>query len=66
MFTQSMHTTEQLQQILDTAIQNLKFPDQPKQLYDPITYIINLGGKRVRPLLVLMATELFGKDAHDS
>ncbi|WP_316844184.1 polyprenyl synthetase family protein [Pedobacter psychrodurus] len=61
-----MHTTEQLQQILDTAIQNLKFPDHPKQLYDPITYIINLGGKRVRPLLVLMATELFGEDANKS
>lgn len=59
-----MHTTEELQQILDTAIQNLKFPDHPKQLYDPITYIINLGGKRVRPLLVLMATELFEKDPH--
>ncbi|MBB6239452.1 geranylgeranyl diphosphate synthase type II [Pedobacter sp. AK013] len=61
-----MHTTEELQQILDTAIQNLKFPDHPKQLYDPITYIINLGGKRVRPLLVLMATELFGEDANES
>ncbi|UKT65191.1 polyprenyl synthetase family protein [Pedobacter mucosus] len=61
-----MHTTEELQQILEKAIQNLKFPDQPKQLYDPITYIINLGGKRIRPLLVLLATELFGKDAHDS
>ncbi|KIA96255.1 isoprenyl synthetase [Pedobacter kyungheensis] len=61
-----MHTTEQLQQILDTAIQNLKFPDHPKQLYDPISYIINLGGKRVRPLLVLMATELFGADANES
>ncbi|WP_316800897.1 polyprenyl synthetase family protein [Pedobacter frigidisoli] len=61
-----MHTTEQLQQILDTATQNLKFPDHPKQLYDPITYIINLGGKRVRPLLVLMATELFGKDANEA
>lgn len=61
-----MHTTEELQQILDTAIQNLKFPDHPKQLYDPITYIINLGGKRIRPLLVLMATELFGEDANES
>jgi geranylgeranyl diphosphate synthase type II len=61
-----MHTTEELQQILDTAIQSLKFPDHPKQLYDPITYIINLGGKRVRPLLVLMATELFGGDANGS
>ncbi len=66
MFKQRMHTTEQLQQILDTATQNLKFPDHPKQLYDPITYIINLGGKRVRPLLVLMATELFGKDANEA
>lgn len=61
-----MQTTEQLQQILDTTIQNLKFPDHPKQLYDPISYIINLGGKRVRPLLVLMATELFGADANES
>ncbi|MCX2575048.1 polyprenyl synthetase family protein [Pedobacter sandarakinus] len=61
-----MHTTEQLQQLLDTAIQNLKFPTHPQQLYDPITYIINLGGKRIRPLLVLMATELFGEDAGES
>lgn len=61
-----MQTIEQLQKLLETAIKNLKFPDQPKQLYDPITYIINLGGKRIRPLLVLMATELFGKDANDS
>ncbi|WP_412469202.1 polyprenyl synthetase family protein [Pedobacter sp. KLB.chiD] len=61
-----MQTTEQLQQILDTAIQNLNLPGYPKQLYDPIRYIINLGGKRVRPLLVLMATELFGTDANES
>ncbi|WP_145861445.1 polyprenyl synthetase family protein [Pedobacter suwonensis] len=66
MLKQNMHTTEQLQQILDTAIQNLNLPGYPKQLYDPISYIINLGGKRVRPLLVLMATELFGTDANES
>ncbi|MDN3588693.1 polyprenyl synthetase family protein [Pedobacter aquatilis] len=61
-----MHTTIELQQILENAIQNLKFPESPKQLYDPITYIINLGGKRIRPLLVLMATELFGENAKES
>ncbi len=61
-----MHKTTELQQILETAIQNLTFPDQPKQLYEPIKYIINLGGKRVRPLLVLMASELFGTDAHEA
>ncbi|MCZ4222358.1 polyprenyl synthetase family protein [Pedobacter rhodius] len=56
----------QLQEILETAIKNLKFPENPKQLYDPITYIINLGGKRIRPLLVLMSTELFGKNPNDA
>ncbi|MFC4210372.1 polyprenyl synthetase family protein [Pedobacter lithocola] len=61
-----MFNTIQLQEILETAIKNLKFPENPKQLYDPITYIINLGGKRIRPLLVLMSTDLFGKDPNDS
>lgn len=61
-----MQTTAQLQQILDQAIQNLKFPAAPKQLYDPITYIINLGGKRIRPLLVLMAAELFNEEVHQA
>ncbi|MCZ4245822.1 polyprenyl synthetase family protein [Pedobacter punctiformis] len=61
-----MQTTEQLQNILDQAIQNLTFPDQPKHLYEPIKYIINLGGKRVRPLLVLLSTELFGTDAKEA
>lgn len=33
---------------------------EPKNLYEPITYILNLGGKRLRPVLVLMSAELFG------
>ena len=61
-----MSSILQLQEILETAVRNLKFPENPKQLYDPITYIINLGGKRIRPLLVLMSTELFGKDANEA
>ncbi|RYD70907.1 MAG: polyprenyl synthetase family protein [Sphingobacteriales bacterium] len=61
-----MSSILQLQEILETAIKNLKFPENPKQLYDPITYIINLGGKRIRPLLVLMSTELFGKNPNDA
>jgi len=32
---------------------------EPKNLYTPISYILNLGGKRLRPVLTLMATELF-------
>lgn len=33
---------------------------EPRSLYDPIAYILNLGGKRLRPILVLMSAELFG------
>lgn len=32
---------------------------EPKNLYEPMRYILNLGGKRLRPVLVLMATEIF-------
>jgi geranylgeranyl diphosphate synthase type II len=35
---------------------------EPKNLYDPINYILGLGGKRLRPVLTLMACELFEKD----
>ncbi|MEX0287806.1 MAG: polyprenyl synthetase family protein [Flavobacteriaceae bacterium] len=38
----------------------------PQQLYDPITYILGLGGKRLRPALVLMSTALFGKDHREA
>lgn len=33
---------------------------EPVNLYEPITYILNLGGKRLRPVLVLMTSEILG------
>lgn len=35
---------------------------EPVNLYQPINYILGLGGKRLRPVLVLMAAEIFGAD----
>lgn len=35
---------------------------EPFNLYEPMIYILSLGGKRVRPVLVLMAAEMFGSD----
>ncbi|MDP5043853.1 MAG: polyprenyl synthetase family protein [Leeuwenhoekiella sp.] len=35
---------------------------EPKNLYDPILYILQLGGKRLRPVLTLMATDIFESD----
>ena len=36
---------------------------EPKNLYEPVSYILNLGGKRIRPILTLMGADLFGASA---
>lgn len=38
----------------------------PSNLYQPIEYTLNMGGKRLRPVMVLLATELFGGKAEDA
>src|SRR5690242_14305876 len=47
-------------------INALPFPEQPANLYDPCRYLLKLGGKRVRPVLCLMANELFGEINDDA
>ncbi|NRA93895.1 MAG: polyprenyl synthetase family protein, partial [Psychroserpens sp.] len=37
-------------------------PKHPKSLYEPVSYILQLGGKRLRPILTLMSAEIFGAD----
>lgn len=39
---------------------------EPKQLYEPISYILSLGGKKIRPLLTLMSAEVFGGKTEDA
>lgn len=51
----------QLQEQVEKAIRSLQYPQQPAELYDPIRYIMTLGGKRMRPVLVLMGYGLFDK-----
>lgn len=43
-------------------IEKISYDYSPKTLFDPISYILSLGGKRVRPALVLMAYNLYGED----
>jgi len=50
------------QQIIEEEIQKISFHKEPEELYDPIRYMIRLGGKRLRPALLLMSHELFGGD----
>lgn len=50
---------KEITDLIDREIKNLLIPEQPKRLYDPIRYILSLGGKRIRPLLALMSYNLF-------
>ncbi|CAN5471788.1 polyprenyl synthetase family protein [soil metagenome] len=51
-----------LQEMIGEAVEKLSFPLHPAELYEPISYILSLGGKRMRPALLLMACDLFGGD----
>lgn len=42
------------------------FPEQPSTLYEPANYFLSLGGKRVRPVMVLMGAELFADATEDA
>ncbi len=48
------------QQTLAERLQTVVNKEEPSQLYDPIKYIIGLGGKRLRPTLTLLTADFFG------
>lgn len=45
--------------IVQSEIQQTKYSGSPAELYDPMNYILQLGGKRLRPVTTLLATQLF-------
>ena len=57
-----MYTQDELSDIIQNGIDHIKYPDLAPRLYDPVRYTMESGGKRLRPLLVLMATNLFKED----
>ena len=54
-----MISIKQAQQIISEEINSISLSKEPKELYEPIAYILSLGGKRVRPALTLIACNLF-------
>ncbi len=57
-----MHTFEELQQGAIDAVDSRIYSKEPSILYEPIDYSLRQGGKRIRPLLTLIAAEMFGAD----
>jgi geranylgeranyl diphosphate synthase type II len=54
-----MLSFSQLSEQVSHAVDNLSFPQSPVQLYQPMRYALTSGGKRIRPVLLLMCTDLF-------
>jgi len=57
-----MKNLKELQMLINEAVNRLPIPGYPAALYEPISYILTLGGKRMRPALLLLACDLFGGD----
>ncbi|PWL29908.1 MAG: isoprenyl synthetase [Roseivirga sp. XM-24bin3] len=51
--------------LINNRLTEHSYGEQPNELYEPIRYIMSLGGKRLRPVLVLLAYKLF-KDDHEA
>ena len=49
--------------LIENALSRLNWNDNPQSLYDPIEYVLSLGGKRIRPALCTLACEFYSGDA---
>lgn len=54
-----MKTFDEITQIISSSLEQLDLNKEPYGLYEPISYVLSLGGKRIRPALTLMACNLF-------
>lgn len=57
-----MQSLSHLQQVFQKYLDENQFTQTPFELYDPVNYILGLGGKRLRPVMLLMAYNLFRED----
>jgi geranylgeranyl diphosphate synthase type II len=61
-----MHSIEELRKIFTNYLEQESFQQEPKNLYEPNNYFLSIGGKRLRPILLLLSTELFGGKIEDA
>ncbi|WP_436415245.1 polyprenyl synthetase family protein [Petrimonas sp.] len=61
-----LHSAETLNKKIEETIQNISFDLKPASLYEPMRYVLSHGGKRVRPLMTLLATNLFSGSIEES
>ena len=60
-----LYTSEQILQKVNAALDALPYDRQPASLYEPVKYVLSLGGKRIRPVLMLLGYNLFKDQPED-
>ena len=60
-----MYTSEEILKRVNEALDALPYDRQPASLYDPIRYVLSLGGKRIRPVLMLLGYNLYKQQPED-
>ncbi len=54
-----MYTSDEILKKVNNALEQLPYNRKPQSLYEPISYVLSLGGKRIRPVLMLLGYNLF-------
>jgi geranylgeranyl diphosphate synthase type II len=54
-----MYSQSELKEVVDKALKNLSYNTEAQRLIDPVKYILSVGGKRLRPVMALMACNLY-------
>ena len=54
-----MYNSNDILKIVNQFIDRLPYDRRPSSLYEPIKYVLSLGGKRIRPVLMLLAYNLY-------
>ncbi|MGN0234106.1 MAG: polyprenyl synthetase family protein [Bacteroidaceae bacterium] len=57
-----MYSITELTQKVTVALEHLPYERKPQGLYEPVRYVLSLGGKRIRPVLMLMAYNMYRQD----
>ena len=57
-----MYHSENILKKVNEALERLPYDRRPQSLYEPIRYVLSLGGKRIRPVLMLLGYNLFKED----
>ena len=58
----NMRTSDELLKMVNDYIEDATITRQPTSLYDPIKYVLSIGGKRIRPVLLLLTYNMYRDD----